>query len=107
MKFVNFSVEMYRSLLKKCELNISQLTTIIGPNNEGKSNILRAIVTAVRTLEAISEQDATMYKEGSALVLRMWGRHGDMYNWERDYPLSRRKNGNNSARSRFVLGFSH
>ena len=106
MKFVSFSVEMYRSLLKKCELNISQLTTIIGPNNEGKSNILRAIVTAVKTLEAISEQDATMYKEGNALVLRMWGRHGDMYNWERDYPLSKRKNGNSSARSRFVLGFS-
>ena len=105
MKFVNFSVEMYRSLLKKCELNISQLTTIIGPNNEGKSNILRAIVTAVKVLETISEQDAIMYKDGDALVLRTRGREGDTYNWDRDYPLSRRKIRKSPPRSRFVLGF--
>ena len=105
MKFVNFSVEMYRSLLKKCELNISQLTTIIGPNNEGKSNILRAIVTAVKALETISEQDAIMYKEGDALVLRTRGREGDVYNWDRDYPLSRRNMRKSPVRSRFVLGF--
>ena len=105
MKFQKFEVENYRSLLEKCEIRISQLTTIIGPNNEGKSNILRAIVSAVKVLESIAEEVASLRKEDDALSVRLW-RTERVYDWSRDYPLSRQKGKRKgTGRSVFTLNF--
>lgn len=105
MKFQKFEVENYRSLLEKCEIRISQLTTIIGPNNEGKSNILRAIVSAVKVLESIAEEVASLRKEDDALSVRLW-RTERVYDWSRDYPLSRQKDKRKgNGRSVFTLNF--
>lgn len=107
MRFLRFSVKKYRSLVNECKVGISNLTTIIGPNNEGKSNILRAIVTSVKALEFIAEHPVHLQKENDTLVARAF-RYGDeLYDWYRDYPLScQRRKRNGEGRSSFSLDFS-
>lgn len=106
MKFLRFSVKKYRSLVKECNVGISNLTTIIGPNNEGKSNILRAIVSSVKALEFIAEHRANLRKENDALVARLYRYGDDLFDWYRDYPLScQRSRKNGVSRSSFVLDF--
>ncbi|MBK8686880.1 MAG: AAA family ATPase [Betaproteobacteria bacterium] len=46
MELVSFSVSNYRSITSAYKLPIRSPTVLIGPNNEGKSNILRALVTS-------------------------------------------------------------
>jgi putative ATP-dependent endonuclease of the OLD family len=43
MKLISFSVTSYRSITAAYRLPIGQLTILIGSNNEGKLNILRAL----------------------------------------------------------------
>jgi putative ATP-dependent endonuclease of OLD family len=45
-----FSVENYRSIRRAQKLQLSDLTVLVGPNNEGKSNIMRAMVMGMRIL---------------------------------------------------------
>ena len=47
MQLVSFSVTNYRSITAAYKLSVRQSTVLIGPNNEGKSNVLRALVTAL------------------------------------------------------------
>src|SRR5687767_771702 len=47
MKLVAFSVENYRSISSTPRLSLSNLTVLVGPNNEGKSNLLGALVCAL------------------------------------------------------------
>lgn len=81
MKLVSFSVTNYRSITTAYKLPIRQATVLIGPNNEGKSNILRALVTALETLRAL----------GRSRILR--GRFQshflrDTYDWSKDFPVT-------------------
>ncbi len=78
MQLVSFSVQNYRSITKAHRLGIGQSTVIIGPNNEGKSNILRAMVTALRII-------ATLPTRGPSFRP---ARHRDFYDWDTDYPVS-------------------
>ncbi|WP_234055329.1 MULTISPECIES: ATP-binding protein [unclassified Xanthobacter] len=52
MKLASFSVENYRSITQARQIPLSDSTVLIGPNNEGKSNILRALNVAMVTLTA-------------------------------------------------------
>jgi AAA ATPase-like protein len=51
LRLKRFSVQNYRSIRSTPRIDIGQNLTIIGPNNEGKSNIVRALVTALKILE--------------------------------------------------------
>jgi putative ATP-dependent endonuclease of the OLD family len=79
MRVVTFSVENFRSIKKAEKLPIAQKTVLIGPNNEGKSNILRALVVSLQVLRALAF-DAGVRPLGSALAR--------FVNWETDYPRS-------------------
>jgi putative ATP-dependent endonuclease of OLD family len=50
MRLVSFSVQNYRSITKANKIKVGQSTVIVGPNNEGKSNVLRALVTAMKVI---------------------------------------------------------
>lgn len=106
MEFVKFSVVKYRSLIKKCEIDISRLTTIIGPNNEGKSNILRAIVTAVKILEIIGAEPNLQMKKGDKLSMITHVLRDDVFLWGRDYPLSAQRRKRDTGVTTFVLEFA-
>ena len=54
MKLSRFSVANYRSITRTSAIPIrSKLTVLIGPNNEGKSNILRALSLSLTTLQRL------------------------------------------------------
>ena len=95
MKLVSFTVEKYRSIIKARKIAVSSRTTLVGPNNEGKSNILKALVAAMSILvrqsyianphlRPVGSNPRTMLSRGS--VSRR-----DIYDWDRDFPLSLRK----------------
>jgi putative ATP-dependent endonuclease of OLD family len=82
MKLVSFSVNNYRSITKAYRLPVRQSTVLLGPNNEGKSNILKALVTALEVL-----RDLKIYKIRHGRIQANKRDLGD-YGWERDFPIS-------------------
>lgn len=46
MKLHRITIKNYRSISKKTTFELSDFTSLIGPNNEGKTNILRALTLA-------------------------------------------------------------
>lgn len=82
MQLVSFSVTNYRSITTANNLPFRQSTVLIGPNNEGKSNILKALVTALGFLGAL---DRFRLYRGR---VRTHSQHVDGYDWKKDYPIS-------------------
>jgi putative ATP-dependent endonuclease of the OLD family len=83
MKLVSFSVSDYRSITAAYKLPIRQSTVLIGPNNEGKSNILKALAIALGVLEMLG--GVRLYRGR----LQMRRRAISGYEWEKDFPVSR------------------
>jgi hypothetical protein len=46
MRLKHISIKNYRSIKQKTDIALSDFTSLIGPNNEGKTNILRALTIA-------------------------------------------------------------
>ena len=46
MKLHKVTIKNYRSIRRKTILELTEFTSLIGPNNEGKTNILRALTIA-------------------------------------------------------------
>jgi len=82
MELVTFSVTNYRSITNAYKLPIRRPTVLIGPNNEGKSNILRALVVALRFLSSLGG----VRMRNSRVTAAM--RPQDLYDWQRDFPVS-------------------
>lgn len=80
MKLENFSVTFFRSIKSAEKINLSDLTVIIGANNEGKSNILRALQIAFSELQKASFHPARTRLPPS--------REDVSYDWVRDFPIS-------------------
>lgn len=104
MKLVSVTVENFRSITAARKIQISGLTTLVGPNNEGKSNILRAIVIAVRYLVGTRSLPV---RTASGLIVRTsnWrSRDGTRYEWSSDCPLKLQKKGSENG-SKITLEF--
>lgn len=84
MKLVSFTVEKYRSIVRAHRIYTEQSTILIGPNNEGKSNILRALVAAMNVLTRGAEFISARNREMTRFS------HGRFYNWEVDFPIHHR-----------------
>jgi AAA15 family ATPase/GTPase len=103
MQLVNFSVTNFRSITLAHKISLSKTTILIGKNNEGKSNVLKALDIAMLALQehALEEKG----RQGS--VRRTPTRADDRsYYWERDFPigLQERKTGTQSIfRLEFLL----
>ncbi len=85
MKLVSFSVSNFRSITTAYKLPIRQSTIIIGPNNEGKSNILKALAISLGVLEALG--GVRLYR--GRLQMRRHAIAG--YEWDNDFPVSRQQ----------------
>lgn len=81
MRLVAFSVTNYRSITEAHKIPIGDSTILIGKNNEGKSNVLRALSIAMRALTAHAE-------EGTPLHDLREQRDAHRYIWRRDFPIS-------------------
>jgi putative ATP-dependent endonuclease of OLD family len=83
MKLVSFAVRNFRSITGTSKLTIRDgMTTLIGPNNEGKSNVLSAMVVA---LEIATRFDEYKYLRGGRL--RLLSRSARPYQWGADFPI--------------------
>ena len=100
MKLVNFSVTNFRSITAAHRVPISDTTVLIGRNNEGKSNILKAVSIAMNSLYEHAYEE----RRGQAIRRAYYRRSEGSYSWERDFPINLRK-GKSSKRSIFRLEF--
>ena len=106
MKLVSFSVENYRSITKARKIGVSGYTILIGPNNEGKSNILRALALAMETLVGWGPHSVIAGRVRTVRPQRtlLHGREG--YDWDRDFPIrlqDRRPDGTSNITLEFEL----
>ena len=80
MKLVEFSVTNYRSITKAHKIFLKDYTVLVGKNNEGKSNLLRALNVAMNAVILHSR----INKNG--ILPRLYDRKLQ-YVWERDFPV--------------------
>jgi len=81
MKIVTLSIRNYRSIDRADKLPLGDMTVFVGPNNEGKSNILQALVTALRIVTG-----ARTYRRHTAYRYDL--RSVDTgFVWQRDFPV--------------------
>ena len=100
MKLVAFSVRNYRSIVKAYKLSLGNYTVLVGPNNEGKSNIVKAIALSLSVLTR-----SRPYRRARRAPVRYYrtGFQFD-YDWSRDYPVSLQER-YPAGRSEFILEF--
>jgi len=106
MKLVGFTVENFRSITKAHKLRLDHSTTLLGPNNEGKSNILRALVLSMQILTRYGRFRSARAQQTRAGVQRL-PTHiaARRYRWDRDFPVHLRAS-KPSGKSVFVLEFN-
>jgi putative ATP-dependent endonuclease of the OLD family len=109
MNLESFSVENYRSIATAQRLPTGErVTTLIGPNNEGKSNILRALVAALQAIPRFSRpmpgriDRRHSAKQAFQFPVRLVFR--DAYRWERDFPVTLQDD-QEDGRTVFVVEF--
>ena len=100
MRLVSFTVTKYRSIKKANKVQVGKQTVLVGPNNEGKSNLIRALVVAMRAVTRARFELPRAATTGGALRLR----HKADYEWERDYPQDL-QDAESAGRSEIVLEF--
>lgn len=81
MKLVNFSVTNFRSITTAHKVAVSDITVLVGRNNEGKSNLLKALDVAMTSLQFHSR------------IMSLYGgvdqsKDEKFYFWERDFPIT-------------------
>ncbi len=83
MKLISFTIQNFRSITTAYKIRIAQTAVLIGPNNEGKSNILRAVVAAMKVLTGGMTYSSTLKK----LIPIGRCRFREWYDWDRDFPV--------------------
>ena len=96
MKLQYFLVKNYRSILTATIDKMYSSIILIGPNNEGKSNILQGLNIC---LSILTSEDTITTKEHVKLRYNR-----DDYDWTRDYPIDRQNKFQNGE-SIFELHF--
>jgi putative ATP-dependent endonuclease of the OLD family len=79
MRLVSFSVTNFRSITDAHKIPIGDSTVLLGRNNEGKSNVLRALSIAMRALTSHAGDDTYSHRDP---------RDTQAYSWRRDFPIS-------------------
>lgn len=119
MRLAEVTITNYRSIVDQTKFEVGDLTTLIGPNNEGKSNLIRALSLAMVVIqrwsripdrlagrEQLAGLDAMqILRRNAARAVR--GEEDFLgYSWDRDFPLGKQealKPGSTTIRLRFSL----
>lgn len=89
MKIVAFSVKNYRSLTRTHKISLKDYTVLIGPNNEGKSNLLRALVLGLSIIREPIVYYSPTYRRSRYRLRRSTS---DIeYRWDIDFPIKLQK----------------
>ena len=81
MKLVSTTISNFRSITSAYKVALHDFTVLVGPNNEGKSNVLAAISIALSLLESGRFQFLAKTLRYKYLP------NGESYSWERDFPI--------------------
>lgn len=105
MKIKSFTVKNFRSITITNELPLYDFSILLGPNNEGKSNILKAfvmaqnIISSPHSIEMLT--DSVRYSRvtgrrypGGRRRRRGFDEEEFDYNWIRDFPIKLQKKDN-------------
>lgn len=100
MRLRTFYVKSFRSIIEAKLDNLHQYCVIVGPNNSGKSNLLRAIYISL-----------SIALEGDFQRARRNGQYsyayrGEGYNWKRDIPVALKDDKNASTTFTLTFEFS-
>ena len=79
MRLTSFSVTNFRSITDAHKIPIGDSTVLLGRNNEGKSNVLRALSIAMKALTSHAGDEPYAYRDT---------RDTQAYSWRRDFPIS-------------------
>lgn len=109
MKLISFSAKNYRSISTAYKLPLTEYTVIVGPNNEGKSNILKGLGLALGLLTDSQYIRFGRHSTYSALRHRAHAygnRTADYlhYDWDRDFPVNLQEK-KPTGRSEFTCEF--
>ena len=99
MRLTSFSVANFRSITSAHKVAVSDTTVLIGKNNEGKSNLLKALQAAMELLQAHARSDRSIMPG----LLRG---NQESYCWARDFPIqlqNRRSSTQTIFRIEFLL----
>lgn len=98
MELISFSVRNFRSITDAHKINFKNYTVLIGKNNEGKSNLLKALSICMNLVKSPSRARMTMRRRYSYRFRE------DYYDWERDFPIIY-QNRNRGLKTIFKLEF--
>jgi putative ATP-dependent endonuclease of OLD family len=95
MKLTHFSAIGYRNLDHDCSIELDDYTVLVGQNNEGKSNLLRAINLAFMAIENLVSPLSQPYLDAMSRATderseepKLWGQLPlRTYNWHTDFPI--------------------
>lgn len=100
MRLTEVTVQNYRSITTQTKFTVDDLTTLVGPNNEGKSNLLRALALGMHVIQRWSTARAEIVRNGEvsgplamSFLRPRSGTQGVQlgrgYRWSDDYPLAK------------------
>ncbi len=85
MKLISFAVKNYRSITQTSKLPLTaSATVLIGPNNEGKSNLIGALAVAMTAIRSLGLGATTRL---SPRLLWRTREGGVRYRWAQDFPV--------------------
>ena len=98
MRLTQFSVTNYRSITKAHKVKIGEkVTVLVGKNNEGKSNLLKALALAMDIM--------VLYGEEPTYLKRYYKTSHYPYNWDLDFPIALKEKKSISQNTTIELEF--
>ena len=82
-----FNVQRFRSIIGSETIELHEYNVIIGPNNEGKTNILDALMMSINIITGESRTLRSKRRYISRSPRRLYTNRL-RYDWVRDYPIS-------------------
>jgi len=98
VRLESFQVNHFRSIKNSEPIFLNQKTIIVGKNNEGKSNYLKALNIALSSLLDRRRVEILMHHN-------RYFSDDSLYNWERDYPVNL-QNKKKQPNTKFILIFN-
>lgn len=81
MKLITFSITNFRSITNAHKINLEDITVLLGKNNEGKSNIIKALSVGMNIISNPTYERHILRK--SYYIIE-----DECYFWKRDFPIS-------------------
>ena len=81
MKLITFSITNFRSITNAHKINLEDITVLLGKNNEGKSNIIKALSIGMNIISNPTYERHILRKS-------YYITEDECYFWKRDFPIS-------------------